>query len=175
MRYLITTFLLLTLQVHAVQLEDLNSFAENSSQVSTTEHIMRCNPGIGIVYATIIGSLIDKYSAEYDVPRLVVSSIFMLESAYKVSAFNSKTKDYGIGQVSEYHIKKSKLDRRRLLYDLDYSVKWAVHIYAWFHKTYPVEESIARYNCGTKKSCIKDKKVVKYLKLVKRYLNRGNA
>lgn len=147
--------------------------AVDSKKLSTAEHILKCNPRIGLLQAKIIAEVIDEQAGEYKVPPLLISSIFMVESAYKIDAYNSRSKDYGIGQVSIWHVKKSKLSVRRLLYDLDYSVMHAVRIFSWFYRTYPVEEAIARYNAGTRPGVLKWKSVKRYVALVKMYWSRG--
>ena len=92
----------------------------------------------------------------------VFTGILSVESGLRINAVNKRSKDYGIGQVNEWHIKRSKLDKQRLLTDLEYSVNQAAKIYVWFEKTYPIKEAIGRYNCGTRKTCVNWKSVLQY-------------
>ena len=109
-----------------------------------------------------------RAAKKYKVPLNVVLAIAWVESSYNINATNKRSNDYGIMQVNEWHIKRSKLDKIKLLTDYYYSFEQGVKIFKWFYDKYPLDEAIMRYNCGTKKSCIKWTKVQKYLDKVRR-------
>lgn len=136
----------------------------------TLTQVRRNNPYLSKKYSEEVAVSIDKYAKEYKIPPNIIAAIFMVESGYKLNSINKASSDYGIGQVNEYNIRAYKLDKMRLLTDLDYSVKWGVHVFAWFYKKYPLDTAIKRYNCGTRPSCVRIKSVKRYLRLVKKYL-----
>lgn len=137
---------------------------------ATLEQVRRNNPYLSPVYSQKVADIIDKYAEEYSIPSNIIAAIFMVESGYRLDAVNRESSDYGIGQVNEFNIRAYKLDKMRLLTDLDYSVKWGVHVFSWFYKRYPLDSAIMRYNCGTRPSCIKLRSVRSYLIKVKQYM-----
>lgn len=118
--------------------------------------------------ATKIARSAVKASKEHEVPVNVVLAIAFVESSYQLNAVNKGSNDYGIMQINQWHINKSKLDKEKLLTDLDYSFHHGVRIFKWFYHKYPLDEAVRRYNCGTAKNCIKWKSVVRYLDKVKK-------
>lgn len=107
-----------------------------------------------------------KASKKFKIPVNVVIAIAMVESSYVLRAVNLKTRDYGIMQINEYHVKHDNLNRDKLLGDLDYSFYHGVRVFSWFYKTYPLNEAIMRYNCGTRKGCTELESVKDYLSKV---------
>ena len=116
-----------------------------------------------------IAVVIERLSGKYEVPGNVIASIAFVESSYKLGAVNKASNDYGIMQVNDWNVKALKLDKARLLSDLEYSLESGVQILAWFVKKYPLREAIMRYNCGTRPSCIRLPSVKRYLNKVVRY------
>ena len=102
----------------------------------------------------------------------LILAIIMQESTFKVGAYNKRSKDYGLMQINEWHIERSKLDKDRLLSDVTYNIEIGCNIYKWFYKTYPLNESIGRYNAGTCKNCIKYKSVRRYILNVLKYKHK---
>lgn len=137
---------------------------------ATLRQVRNNNPYLSPKYSEKVAESIDKHAASYGIPSNIVAAIFMVESAYKVNAVNTKSNDYGIGQINEFNIKAYKLDKLRLLSDMNYSVKWGIHVFSWFYKRYPLDVAIMRYNCGTRPSCIKIRSVRSYLRKVKQYM-----
>jgi hypothetical protein len=69
---------------------------------------------------------------------------------------NKKTKDYGIAQINIRNIKHYKMNKNRLLTDLQYSIDNGVLIMAYFKNRYEKtlgKKWIAKYNCGTRVGC----------------------
>jgi hypothetical protein len=137
---------------------------------TTYDQILDNSSRVPVVFAKALAATIDHYSSEHRVPANVITAIFMVESSYRLNAVNKRSDDFGIGQVNKWHIKHSKLDKDRLLNDLNYSVEQSIIIFKWFYKTYPLHEAIKRYNAGTKKEAIHWKPVKRYLRLVRRYM-----
>jgi soluble lytic murein transglycosylase-like protein len=119
-------------------------------------------------YALRIHRAAVKASNKHEVPLGLILAIAFVESSYKLGAVNKSSNDYGIMQVNSWHIDRSNLDKQRLLTDMDYSFDQGTKILKWFYDTYPLEEAIKRYNCGTRKNCINWKKVKKYLDKVQK-------
>lgn len=107
---------------------------------------------------------------KYGIPAIVLQAIARIESSYVLNTVNPKSNDYGIMQVNEYHIGKGKFTKEKLLTDLQYSVNAGAKVFQWFYQTFPLEEAVKRYNCGTKDKCIDYEKVEKYLERFKRAL-----
>ena len=93
-----------------------------------------------------------EHSKQYSVDPYLVTSILLVESGGKIDAYNERTKDYGLMQINEYHIKRG-LDKKRLLSDPDYSIKHGVRILAYFKRFRGAEPQTwyCRYNVGTGK------------------------
>lgn len=108
-----------------------------------------------------------KAAKKYGIPLNVVLAIAFVESSYVLNSVNKASDDYGIMQVNQWHVKKSKLKVYKLLTEYDYSFEHGVRIFSWFYRKYPLDEAIARYNCGTRKSCPTWSKVKKYVDKVK--------
>ena len=138
---------------------------------STYEQILDNKPSIDRTYALKLSIIIDSIADKYKIPANAIASIAMVESSYKLNAINRHSNDFGIMQINSYNIKAYKLDRDRLLTDLNYSVESGAKIFKWFYKTYgTLEEATKRYNCGTKKSCTTWKGPIKYWSRVVKYL-----
>jgi soluble lytic murein transglycosylase-like protein len=95
-------------------------------------------------------------------------SVIMVESRFEYKAINKKSKDFGLMQININNVKKLKLDKTKLLTDTNYNIKHGCKILTWFIAKYG-DDGIGRYNCGTKKGCIKYKSTKKYVKKVMGY------
>jgi soluble lytic murein transglycosylase-like protein len=146
-------------------------FTADASEAQIRRQILQNNPRLKskMAYVNRIAHFTVKLAKKHGIPAIVYTAIMSVESNYKLNAVNRHSNDYGIGQVSIYHIKRSKLSIRRLLTDLEYSIEQGMIIYKWFYKTYAkrsLNESIGRYNCGTAPSCPNWKVVRRYIRLV---------
>lgn len=133
--------------------------------------ILKNQPRIDRQYASEVSRLIRIYASKYHVDPMLIAAIYNVESAYKLNTINHITADYGIGQVNQNNINKLKLDRDRLLEDLDYSIEQSIKIFSWFDKTYRskgLKVVIGRYNCGTRHKCYQWKTVQHYINSVLR-------
>lgn len=137
---------------------------------TTLEQIRFNKPTINIEYAKSIAILIDEAANKYKVPANVLAAIAMQESSYRLNAINSRSDDYGMFQINMFNIKAYGFNKNRLLTDLAYSVDCGAFIFAWFYKRYKLSESVRRYNCGTRKSCINWKGPRNYWKRVQKYM-----
>ena len=133
-------------------------------------HIQKNNKLIDLKTAQEVSKSLRKYANIYKLPYDVMSAIAATESQYDVGAVNKKSDDFGIYQINQYNIDALKLDKQKLLTNIDYSVEAGFKVFSWFYKTYPLDEAIMRYNCGVRKECIKWKSVKHYLKKVKNNL-----
>lgn len=134
------------------------------------QQIIINKPGIPPFYADLLAEVIEAKSDEFKVPSNVIAAIMFVESSYDQYAYNTKTKDFGLMQVSMFHVRKKKLNKRRLLIDIEYNVHHGVKIFSWFYRRYKLDHAIMRYNQGTRKNAIKSKNSKKYLRLVKNAL-----
>ncbi len=125
-------------------------------------------PGMQIIDMVQVYEAARKASIKHNVPERLILAIAFVESSYRLNAVNRGSNDYGIMQVNIWHVKRSKLSIKRLTTDIDYSFDKGVEILKWFYDTYPLDEAIMRYNCGTRPSCIKWKRVKKYLDKTRR-------
>lgn len=64
---------------------------------------------------------ISKASEAHEVDRSLLSCILKTESNYDLGAVSS-TQDFGIGQINSISIAQHKLDKHKLLTDLEYSI-----------------------------------------------------
>lgn len=112
--------------------------------------------------------LVNKNAIVYNIPADLFVSIMAQESKFKVSAINKKTGDRGIMQINPVNIKKKKMDKRRLVTDVAYSVQRGAEILSWFRQKYPDEKDwFVRYNCGTKRECPKWASSKEYIAKIK--------
>lgn len=121
-------------------------------------------------YALELSRLIMKHAETYDVPAEYLAAILSVESDYRLYVVNGASKDYGISQINEYNVKAYKMDRQRLVTDLDYSVEAGAKILGYFHNRYKrdgIERVIGAYNCGTAPKCIESRRVQRYIRNVK--------
>lgn len=131
--------------------------------------ILSNSPKLDKVFAAELAESIYKHGLHYGVSPNVIASIAFIESSYRLNAVNAGSNDYGIMQVNAWNVRAYNLNKEKLLTDLNYSVESGVMILSWFVKTYPLDEAIMRYNCGTRPSCIKLESVKRYLRRAKRY------
>lgn len=119
-------------------------------------------------YVQEVGKAVNKICLEMDIPCPILKAVLFVESEYLVGAVNNRTKDYGIGQINEKNIRKLKLDKYRLLTDVEYSVYEAAKILKYFQKRYSKTEYcwFARYNVGTRPSMAESRLTAKYCQKV---------
>jgi soluble lytic murein transglycosylase-like protein len=95
-----------------------------------------------------------RVSVKYNLKPQRLIAIAALESMFDVSAYNAKTADYGIMQVNEYNVKAMKLDKARLLHDVEYSIDAGAQVLKYMrHRFAKVEPQtwVCRYNVGVRK------------------------
>lgn len=160
------------------------SLARDCSKHPVYCQILKNSPRIDKKYALRLSDLIYKHSKANSIPAKVYTAILMQESAYKLSAVNTKCGldykrkhptcvwvDFGISQINYKTAVSYGFDIEKLTTDLDYSVKAGAVALSYFKKRYSSSESkwYARYNCGTKPG-INRKTCQKYIKEVDRWL-----
>ena len=116
----------------------------------------------------LLSSSFHKASQTYGIPADVLQALAFVESSYRVNAINFKSNDFGIMQINEFNIKAYGFSKQKLLTDVDYSINAGAKVFKWFYDRYPLDEAIKRYNCGTRRKCVRYKSVKKYLYKVKR-------
>lgn len=163
-----------------------------STNLDCSKHVIYCqikanSPNIDSKYAMTLSNMIYKAAKKHKIPTKVYTAILMQESSYKLGAVGSSCgfrtpasdydeqcvyADFGIAQINYKTIKHYEMDKEKLLKDLEYSVNAGAKVLQWFHKTYHKREPYRwwnRYNCGTKKSVLRDT-CQKYHKNVSRWL-----
>lgn len=141
---------------------------EVPNSMSVAERIMTISPSTSLMDAFIIGSAVNQCRVSTN----LVLSIIKVESDFKINAFNPKSNDYGLMQINSVHVKREKMNIKLLLSNPFYNVKRGCKILSWFVKKYGVETGVARYNCGTRLSCVKFKSVKAYKRKVLGYKKR---
>lgn len=126
--------------------------------------IIKNKPNINRDLAHRIATASKMAAVKYKIPTRFILAIAFIESSYNPRAYNRVTKDYGLMQISKWHVERSNLSKVKLLVDLKYNVEHGARIFSWFYHRYPLNEAVARYNCGTRRSCIHNRKVKKYVK-----------
>lgn len=117
-----------------------------------------------------IASALLRASESTKIPWRILASIAFIESSFKVDAVNKLSNDYGLMQINQYNINAYGFDKKRLLNDLNYSAMAGATVFNWFYRRYPLDEAIARYNCGTLKRCVLYTSVQKYVLKFKKNL-----
>ena len=103
----------------------------------------------------------------------LVLAIIKVESDFRIDAKNKRSNDYGLMQINKYHVRVKKLSIKRLLNDARYNVKHGCRILSWFiGPKRDIWNAVARYNCGTRRSCPQWKRVKRYVRLVMKYRAR---
>lgn len=128
--------------------------------------------GLDINKRPYLKASVIKWTSKYDIDNKLMLAILFKESSWRNGVINcNKSCDYGIAQINEANIKAYKLDKMRLLTDIDYSVQKSVYILKWFKDRYAHKEKHwwARYNCGVEKNCLNWKKTKDYIQKVVKY------
>lgn len=107
------------------------------------------------------------YSTKHDVELKIVLAIFMQESSMRVSAINSKSSDYGIGQINRSNIQRLGLDKHKLLHDAAYSIEQSILILKALKQRYAAKEPT---NWWTRYHSFKPSHRTKYQLLVQRHM-----
>lgn len=98
----------------------------------------------------LLKNYITKHALKHKVERSVLSCVLKIESGYRMGLI-SETFDYGLAQVNIRTIKAFKLDKDKLLTNLEYNVSTAAFILRTYKKAFAFDEPtnwIARYNIG---------------------------
>jgi soluble lytic murein transglycosylase-like protein len=114
-----------------------------------------------------------EIAIEHGLDPLLFIAIIEQESAFKISAYNSKTRDYGLGQINEYNVRALGLDRKRLLTDARYNLEVSASILSYFQRRFGHEHLwYTRYNCGAFKGAPMNRSACrKYASLINKKLN----
>ena len=131
--------------------------------------IVKNNPKLDLNYAYKLSNVINKVALEMGINPKRYAAMLAQESMYKLDATNcwdNVCHDYGIAQINKKTIKAFNFDKKKLLTDLEYSVKAGAVVLADFKRMYGKKETDfwTRYNA----SC--PEKRQKYKQLVTRYL-----
>lgn len=140
---------------------------QKDCQYTTNLQIKENAPQLSSMYVDYLSHLIDRVSKKYNLSCEVYTAILMQESRYNLSAKNCTSgvcTDFGIGQIHIGSIRRYKLDKRRLLTDLEYSLEAGAKILYDFKKAHK-RKSIywAYYNSSNKLA------QNKYIKLVSKW------
>lgn len=123
----------------------------------------------------VLAKLIVSASKRFNIDPLLYSAIIMTESGYKINAYNSKTKDYGIAQINERNIAYYGFSKHKLMTNYRYSIRAGAIILSWFSHRYKQIEAkrwYCRYNVGVKSTKRGSLKYIcnRYIRNVRRYL-----
>lgn len=124
-----------------ITLFSINSYAFKSNEREIESVIKHLSPHLTQNEASKYAIIIKKYSEKYDIDWVIPVAIFKQESDFVLNTVNYKTNDIGMGQLNWYwHVKKKRLDLKKLLTDADYAI----------HETYKILYSLKRrYNTGS--------------------------
>lgn len=115
---------------------------------SLFKQILKNQPSIDANYAVRLSNAILASSLKHKVNPVKVSAILAQECRYKLNCINTTTLDYSIGQINIRTIKAFKMDKKRLMTDLEYAVEMSVVVLADFKRMYGKKEPdwFTRYN-----------------------------
>lgn len=110
--------------------------------------ILRNHPDIEMDYARELAKAIYKVSGELRLRPERLAAILAQESMYTLNAVNKRSKDFGIAQINWRTVERYGFDKKRLLTDLEYSVKAGAIVLADFKRMYGKREKNywSRYN-----------------------------
>ncbi len=134
--------------------------------------IFKNNPKLEHTYVYRLSDAIVKASIKHGLNPKKFSAILAQECRYRLNCINKATKDYGIGQINQKTIKAFKMDKQRLLEDLEYSVDSAARVLADFKRVFGRREKNwhCRYNVGTAPFVQVSEKCGEYTTLVARFM-----
>lgn len=112
------------------------------------ERIAEINPKLDLAYRRLVVRELFKAANKYKVSADSLFAIFAQESKFRVNTVNTRTHDYGIGQVNIRNIRYYNWDQKRLLSDVAYSVDCAAFMLSGFKRFAKREPSHwwTRYN-----------------------------
>lgn len=128
--------------------------------------VLRNHPTIESEYARQVADAIFKAATELRLRPERLAAILAQESMYTLNAVNKQSKDFGIAQINWRTVERYGFDKKRLLTDLEYSVKAGAIVLADFKRMYGKREKNywSRYNSSD------DEKRKEYEILVARYM-----
>jgi len=92
------------------------------------KQIKKNNKDLDIKYAKRIARVVFIECRKANIDPRIVIAILKQESNYKLNAVNKRSADYGIAQINRNTIKSMRLNKTKLLTDLEYSVHAAVEV-----------------------------------------------
>lgn len=105
--------------------------------------------GANIQYEHKIKDAVLKASKRYGLDARTILGIAIVESSLNQWAINTKTHDFGLMQVNQHNIRALKLDRNKLLNNIEYNIDSGARILSYFVRRYGELEGLCRYNVGT--------------------------
>lgn len=105
--------------------------------------------GANIQYEHKIKDAVLKASKRYGLDPQTLLGIAIVESSLDQWSVNTKTQDYGLMQVNQHNIRALKLDRNKLLNNIEYNIDSGARILSYFVRRYGTLEGLCRYNVGT--------------------------
>jgi len=124
-------------------------FITTKQVCDVNNQINKNKPSISRTYSYMLSEIIVKISQEYQISPRKYAAILMQESAYKLSAVNKSSHDYGIAQINKKTITAFKFDIDRLTTDLFYSLNAGAIVLSDFKKRHYKKEKefyFTRYN-----------------------------
>lgn len=170
----IVAVFLVTSLAHASSLKKIDHYLSQKTKredlIAGINQIRANKRTLSELEAAKIAKAAVEAGSDFGIPSNLILAISFVESSYNVAAKNLRSNDFGIMQVNSWHIKRYKLNKKKLTTDLTYSFFWGTKVFSWFYKKYPLDEAIARYNCGTREKCPSWSSVRQYVKKIKKAL-----
>lgn len=151
----------------------VSKFEQRQKEIKTIVTQIKSNkPSIEDKYAKALAEEIHTHSKAHGIDSKLVAAILALESMYDHKAYNKRSKDYGIAQINIKTVSRYKLDKKKLLTDISYTIAAGVKVLSYFHKRYSHKESnwYVRYNVGTGTKANKSKAAKHYQAMISKYL-----
>lgn len=136
--------------------------------------ILRNQPSISKERMVTIARHVQVSADYHGFSAELFAAILMQESSYRLNVKGSgrNGSDYGIAQIHYKTAESYGFNKKRLLTDLEYSIKSGAEVLAWFFRTYKDREPNdwwLRFNVGTRKKAVKSKAAKEYKRKVNRW------
>lgn len=119
-----------------------------------------------------------EIASQYNLDPDLFIAIVEHESRWKVNAVNTKSRDYGLTQISYKNIEALGLSKERLLTDPEYALREGAKVLSYMHRRFKHEPTwFCRYNVGTVKTLTGTLagKCLKYASKISKELNKLNV
>lgn len=103
--------------------------------------IRELSPHVTEKQSLVYANSIRRYSIQYNIDWKIAVAIFKRESNFTMGAVETRSRDYGLGQINHRNITHRNINKKKLLTDPDYAI----------HETYKILDELNRkYNTNAK-------------------------